>query len=310
MTECVRVLPAEAVTSYGDAVNIGMMIHSALPDNTGFGLWDSLCRKAEERYAQDTSWTREKWRSFHQDGNSTGQLTLASLVSLCQDWQSRSATPGQEAGSRGSSKAIVWDRPIDFAVEAPIIPFPVESLSPQMRRLVESVAASLEVPLDFAAILLLGAVAGAAQRTCVIRVTPDYREPLCLYLIVVAASGERKTPATRVFRLPYDKAQEALRTWMGPVIAKAEAELEQLEREKQSVLASISSTKKELNKLLRPTSDEERTRRDDLVERKNALKEEATELAARIAAQAVPPEPLLWLTEATPDYFLHLALRV
>ena len=203
------------------------------------------------------------------------------------------AKPGTDAGD--------WERPLPIVLDTGVAPFPLDSLPPQMRRLVESVATSLEVPVDFAAIVLLGAVAGAGQRRYTVRVTTDYREPLCLYLIVAAASGERKTPVTRVFRQPFDKAQEILRERMQSVIARAEAELEQKENEKRRLLSDISSIVRELNKLVFADDAEGTQKRDELLRRKALLEERATQLSIKIKGRAVPPQPLLWLTEGTPE---------
>ena len=301
VADCIEKIPSEAVWSYEGATEIGMMIHSALPDNTGFGLWDSLCRKADERYAEDTTWTRKKWKSFHPKGNSTGQLTLASLVAKARECQSRTAARVLEPGETAPSGSVDWEEPVPIVLDDVVVPFPIEALPPQMRRLVESVAASLEVPVDFPATLLLGAVAGAAQRTYCVRVTRDYREPLCLFLIMAAASGERKTPAARVFREPYDKAQAILRERVRPVIAKAEFALSQLEDEKKRFLADIGGITREANKLIFAESEEDVQRRDKLLERKERLRERAAELSVNIKERTIPPEPLLWLTEATPE---------
>jgi uncharacterized protein DUF3987/bifunctional DNA primase/polymerase-like protein len=201
-----------------------------------------------------------------------------------------------------------WEEPIPLfdCEDREKAPFPLESLPPQMRKLVVSVAASLEVPIDFAAIVLIGAVAGAAQRIYTVRVNEDYKEPLGLYLIVVAESGERKTPTVRVFRTPYDQAQEILRKHARPKIAEAKAKREILEREKQSVFGAIGSIQKELGKLLFAQSPEDETKRNNLVAQKERHKQHIVEINTNLEGHEIPPEPLLWLTEGTPEAIAKL----
>jgi replicative DNA helicase len=196
-----------------------------------------------------------------------------------------------------------WEEPLPVVDPntGPLPAFPLRALPPQMRALVRSVAASLEVPEDFAAILLLGSVAGAAQRTYTLRVYADYREPLGLYLIVIAESGERKTPTVRVFRQPYDHAQEIMRKRAQPAIGKAKARREILEREKQSVFGMSGAVMKKLTDFIFPKDQDEERQREDLLRQKDRYAERVAQITAELEALEIPPMPLLWLTEATPE---------
>jgi replicative DNA helicase len=203
----------------------------------------------------------------------------------------------------GSEATTDWDKPLPVVEPntGPPPAFPLRALPPQMQALVQSVAANLEVPEDFAAILLLGAVAGAAQRTYTLRVHADYREPLGLYLIVVAESGERKTPTVRIFRQPYDRAQEILRKRALPAIGKAKARREILEREKQSMFGLSAAVTKKLVALMFPKDQDEELQRDDLLREKERYAERVAQISGQLEALEIPPAPLLWLTEATPE---------
>lgn len=195
----------------------------------------------------------------------------------------------------------VWDDPIPLtdSTDEHLPPFPIGSLPPLMRRFVETASASLEVPLDFAAIVLIGAVAGAAQRRYVLRVSTDYREPLCLYLIVVAESGERKTPTVRIFREAFDDAQAQMLAQARPEIARAKAQRELLEREKQTTFGAIGAARKELAKINAGQDSDQR--KTTLQNRIDQLENRIFDLIAELEEHQIPSTPLLWLSEATPE---------
>lgn len=85
-----------------------------------------------------------------------------------------------------------WDKPIPFS--NPNTPdFPVESLPGAVGAFVEQLAESTQTPEEMAGILSLGILATAFQSKYEVEITPDWREPLCLYPVAVAPPGERKS---------------------------------------------------------------------------------------------------------------------
>ena len=99
-----------------------------------------------------------------------------------------------EAGELGNSAHSVpeWDKPIPFS--NPNTPdFPVESLPGDVGAFVEQLAESTQTPEEMAGILSLGILATAFQSKYEVEITPDWREPLCLYPVAVAPPGERKS---------------------------------------------------------------------------------------------------------------------
>ena len=204
-----------------------------------------------------------------------------------------------------------WQRPIPVVGDDVIEPFPTDSLSPVFRRYVESVAATQEVPVDVPAINLLGGVAGAAQGSYHgIRVHDDYYEPLSLYLISQLHSGEGKSAVVSEFRRPFERAQAILRERAKPKIAKAATHRELKEQDRKAIQAEIKSTGKELRKLLLEEGEDAEQNRVQLEKKRESLSARLEQLSTELAASEVPTEPLLWLTEGTPEAISqHLAAQ-
>lgn len=85
-----------------------------------------------------------------------------------------------------------WEAPVPFeSIETP--PFPVEALPGPMGDFVKHLAESTQTPEEMAGLLSLGVLSTAFQKRYTVEITPDWREPLCLYCVAVAAPGERKS---------------------------------------------------------------------------------------------------------------------
>lgn len=83
-----------------------------------------------------------------------------------------------------------WDKPVPF--NNPNTPgFPVESLPGAVGAFVEQLAESTQTPEEMAGILSLGILATAFQSRYEVEITPDWREPLCLYSGVYKAKEGR-----------------------------------------------------------------------------------------------------------------------
>ena len=85
-----------------------------------------------------------------------------------------------------------WEPPIPFtSINTPV--FPLESLPGPLMRFVECLAKSTQTPEEMAGIRSLGVLAAAFQSKYEVTITTDWREPLCLYTVAVAAPAERKS---------------------------------------------------------------------------------------------------------------------
>lgn len=80
--------------------------------------------------------------------------------------------------------------------------FPTDLLPGICGELVRAVAASVPMPVDYAACALLGSVSAAVVGRVRVRVTPDYAVPLQLYCGMAGESGTGKSPAMKMLAEP------------------------------------------------------------------------------------------------------------
>ena len=111
-------------------------------------------------------------------------------------------TPEQQAELLQGNEQ--WEPPIPFATLA-TPDFPINCLPDPVAKFVEALAESTQTPPEMAGVLSLGILATAFQSRYEVEITPDWREPLCLYSVAVASPGERKTSVIGALTKPvYD----------------------------------------------------------------------------------------------------------
>jgi hypothetical protein len=89
-------------------------------------------------------------------------------------------------------------------------PFPVEAFPENTRVFIEAQATALQVPVDLIASLALGVGAAAAAGRCIVRLNKEWFEPLNLFIVTALPSGERKSPAFRVVKSPFEEREKDL----------------------------------------------------------------------------------------------------
>ncbi|MBQ8313257.1 MAG: DUF3987 domain-containing protein [Clostridia bacterium] len=89
--------------------------------------------------------------------------------------------------------------------EEPLPLFPTELLPEKCARLVEAVAASLPVPVDYAVCALLGAASAALVGRVTVQPRQHHREPVQLYLCLGGESGTNKSGPLRLFIAPLEE---------------------------------------------------------------------------------------------------------
>lgn len=126
-----------------------------------------------------------------------------------------------------------WDKPIPF--NNPNTPgFPVESLPGAVGAFVEQLAESTQTPEEMAGILSLGIMATAFQSRYEVEITPDWREPLCLYPVAVAPPGERKSAVISALAGPVYEYEAEQREFEAAEIAQNQTERVLLEKALQA----------------------------------------------------------------------------
>lgn len=80
--------------------------------------------------------------------------------------------------------------------------FPTDELPGDMASMVECLADSTQTPEEMAGLLSLGVLAALYQSRFDVQITPDWKEPLCLYCVAVAPPGERKSAVISALTKP------------------------------------------------------------------------------------------------------------
>lgn len=137
-----------------------------------------------------------------------------------------------------------WKAPLPFN-EVNLPPFPVKSLPWPLDEWVTAVSQNTETPTDMAAVCALAVLSCTVQGKFVVSPKSHYSEPLNLYFLIVANSGERKSAIVRLMTQPiyqYErKENERRRTLMENEQVKLNSlkkQVETLERDGKNEKAS------------------------------------------------------------------------
>lgn len=126
-----------------------------------------------------------------------------------------------------------WRPPIPFdEVELPH--FPVDAFPASLRDWVKSVAKNTATPVDMAAVCTLAVLSCALQGKYAVYAKEGYAEPLNLYILLIANSGERKSAVVRLMTEPIYRYEDRENEERGQIIAQEQAEMERL---KSQILA-------------------------------------------------------------------------
>jgi replicative DNA helicase len=151
--------------------------------------------------------------------------------------------------------------------------FPIGVLPDWAQDHAHAVAEQIQIPVDLAAMLIIGALSAATTGRANVHVSPNWVEPVNLYLVTAMRSGAGKSPADKL-------TVRWLRTWQSKRIQMCKADHDRAQ-------LKVKHARKKLAKLEGTQSDER-----DLFA---ALDEVA-------AAEAdVPPLPRLLADDATPE---------
>ena len=135
-----------------------------------------------------------------------------------------------------------WEAPVPFdEVHTP--DFPTEKLPGPLAGMVECLAESTQTPEEMSGLLSLGVLATAFQSRYEVEITPDWREPLCLYCVAVAPPGERKSAVISALTRPiyeYERQQQQIDA---AEIERNRTERDLLEGELQAAKAAATKGK-------------------------------------------------------------------
>lgn len=122
-----------------------------------------------------------------------------------------------------------WESPVPFD-ENNLPDFPTESLPGTLSGFVECLSESTQTPEEMAGILSLGVLSTAFQSKMDVEITPDWKEPLCLYTVAVAPPGERKSAVISALTKPIFEYEAEQREFEAVEIAQNQTERALLEK--------------------------------------------------------------------------------
>ena len=141
------------------------------------------------------------------------------------------------AGTRKNRKAekpVIEPLPLVRSMP-PADPFPVNSLGPTIGAAAQAFQAKTQAPMDICANAVLAVAGLATQAHADIELPTGEVKPLCLYLVTIARSGERKTTTDSLALGPVKKRENDLRTEHESAVANYENRLAAWKAERKIV---------------------------------------------------------------------------
>ncbi len=275
----VRCWPPEGSRHDTALASGGLLLQEGVPEELAVKLVEVAARTAGD----------EEWESRGQDVRDTARNLTAgkavtsgrmlarllhegdAVVAKLRDWLRLSQV---EAAS------MEWELPLPFAdVAGP--PFPNDVFPKEIGEFVERQAVALQTPLDLVGCLVLGTGAAASAGRCIIRLNPEWTEPVNLFVVVALPSGERKSPSFRAVTAPLEEKEQELALAAEPEIASVRTRADILARRLQEAKAQAARAKDDKNR--------------------ERMANEAVQLAKELTALSVPVAPRLVADDATSE---------
>ncbi len=182
---------------------------------------------------------RDTARKISDGGPVVGGPTLESLapgvVGLLTKWWGWGK---DESLKERSLEPVNSGHPTKTGTLPPALPFPVEVLTPTMKRIVEEAAASIGCPPEFIGLPMLATLGAAIGNTHMVRMKKGWTEGAALNVAVIADPGEKKTPAFNAAIVPAWKRQAELRREFQNKVRRYQADLREWEAAKKKATAS------------------------------------------------------------------------
>jgi hypothetical protein len=140
------------------------------------------------------------------------------------------APPDIRAVDDAAEAAGFWPAPIPLGLAVKAPPFPANVFPAWLGRWMTAVSESLQCPLDLPGMVGLAVLSVAVGKKVIVRVRPDWPEPVNLYVAVILKSGESKSPAFRAAMRPVTEYVAEERKRLDPEIRLAMARFDVAER--------------------------------------------------------------------------------
>ncbi len=141
-----------------------------------------------------------------------------------------------------------WTHPVPLTSAGDLPAFPSDVFPPWLADYVAAVAETTQTPIDMAGTLALSVLATACAKKYRLELTPDWREPLCLYTLTIMETGERKSPVFSKMAKPIREHERDRAKQEAPLVKKRNSE--------RAVL--IDRIKAEQKRAVRAEADKER----------------------------------------------------
>jgi hypothetical protein len=178
-----------------------------------------------------------------------------------------------------------WSEPSPLISYANLPTFPDKLLPGRLGSYARALSRSTQTPVDLAAMMVLAGLSTAAGGRVVVEVRRDWAEPVNLYLVSVAASGERKSAVVAAVTAPF---------WS---FEKRKAVESNAERAEQLALKMVAqkARDKAVNTLATAKPDDQEAARSALRAATDGLESIEVPPALRLLADDATPEALVSL---------------
>jgi hypothetical protein len=180
--------------------------------------------------------------------------------------------------------AETWGHPTPFTSHH-LPPFPVDALPEWLSTFVTAEATATQTPPDLSALLSMAVCSAATARKVVVEMTPGYREPINLFVVVALPPANRKSAVFVDVAAPLADYEEREACRRAPEIAEATSRRRILEQRLQK--AEVDAAK--------APPDRQQAAMDDAVMLARELDRTAVGLAPRLLADDASPERLATL---------------
>lgn len=182
-----------------------------------------------DRLFRNSSLMRPKW-DRKQSGSTYGEITIQNAIALCN-----SAYDAKGSQKRGFPTL----KPLVPAHDS-LPPFPKNVFSPDLEAYIQAVAVDTQTSPDMASVIALGALSCCLQGKYITEGKPGHMEPLSLYTVIIAESGERKSSVMRAMIT-------VIMEYEADYIARHEPEIKKNKRTREELERRISSLQKKLD---------------------------------------------------------------
>ncbi len=271
--------PGKWKPSYNDALAVKNVI--IIPDNDAVGiayareiadalsgvakcvsvfdlvsLWPELPPKGDLSDFLDAMSAREPAH-----GEEGALLQIEAMIALALQGE---AAPSEEAAAQPPSDGTLrWSEPIPLdAPDTKRSAFPLHAFPPPIRAFLEALAESTQTAPEMVGLLALGVLSATLLERCDVEVTPDWVEPVCLYVVAVAAPAERKSAVLGTLCAPLHAFEEERIRLQADEVAASAAECRMLEKrlqEAENKAAKGKGDRDEVRRLAAELASFERT---------------------------------------------------